>query len=128
VNPQRRFTLIDAVAKKLRFVDHAVAALGLANVTTRHVRVEQLRDEPPCDTVVTRAFTALPQLLAWVAPLCSPDTRVIAMKGQWPPAPGTDDGKPLPPGWEIEAVTPVPVPGVTTPRHLVRCRRTPRRG
>ncbi len=122
LDPQRQFTLIDAVAKKLRFVDHAARLLGLANVTTQHARVEQLAVARPFDTVVTRAFSALPQLLAWVSPLCGPDTRVIAMKGQWPPAPGTDDGKPLPRGWVIEQVTAVTVPGVATPRHLVRCR------
>src|SRR5262249_23315410 len=42
VNPARRFTLIDAVDKKLRFIDHMARELALGNVTTRHARVEQL--------------------------------------------------------------------------------------
>src|SRR5579863_6880526 len=33
IEPQRQFTLIDSVAKKIRFVTHAARELGLANVT-----------------------------------------------------------------------------------------------
>lgn len=125
VNPARQFTLIDAVDKKLRFIDHAARELGLANVRTRHVRVEQLQPEQPFDTVIARAFAPLPRLLGWVAPLCGPDTRVVAMKGRWPPA-GNDadsDAGPLPPGWRIEAVRPVVVPGLDEARHQIRLRR-----
>ncbi len=74
--PGRAFTLIDSVAKKLRFVDHVAAALGLANVTTLHARVEQL-GEATFDCVVTRAFAPLPRLCEWVrrcarpGPACS---------------------------------------------------------
>ena len=124
VNPARRFTLIDAVDKKLRFIDHAAREMGLANVHTRHGRVEQL---PPDvhDTVVARAFAPLPRLAAWLEPLTGPATRVIAMKGRWPPPASADsdsDGGPLPPGWRIEAVKPVEVPGLGEARHLVLLR------
>jgi 16S rRNA (guanine527-N7)-methyltransferase len=126
VNPQRRFTLIDAVDKKLRFIDHAARELGLGNVRTRHGRVEQLQGEV-FDTVIARAFAPLPRLTGWVAPLTGPETRVIAMKGRWPPAAAGDtdnDGGPLPPGWRIEAVRPVVVPGLAEARHHVLLRRS----
>jgi 16S rRNA (guanine527-N7)-methyltransferase len=84
VNPQRQFTLIDAVDKKLRFIDHAARELGLGNVRTLHGRVEQLAPAQAFDTVITRAFAPLPRLTDWVAPLCDAHTRVIAMKGRWP--------------------------------------------
>jgi 16S rRNA (guanine527-N7)-methyltransferase len=118
VNPARRFTLIDAVDKKLRFIDHAARELGLSNVRTRHGRVEQLTGET-FDTVIARAFAPLPRLTAWVAPLAGPGTRVIAMKGRWPPPAGDadSDGGPLPDGWRIEAVRPVTVPGLAEARH-----------
>jgi 16S rRNA (guanine527-N7)-methyltransferase len=128
VNPHRTFTLIDSVDKKLRFVDHAARELGLTNVHTRHGRVEQLRPGAPFDTVIARAFAPLPRLAAWVEPLCSAATRVIAMKGRWPPAPaaGHDDGEgeALPDGWRIEAVRPVHVPGLDEARHHVILQRT----
>ena len=124
VNPARRFTLLDAVDKKLRFVDHMARELGLANVHTRHARVERLAPQA-FDTVIARAFAPLPRLLEWVAPLVGPATRVIAMKGRWPPPAGReadDDGGPLPAGWRIEAVRPVEVPGLLEARHLVMLR------
>ena len=118
VNPQRRFTLIDAVDKKLRFVAHAARELGLDNVTTWHGRVEALRPAAPFDTVIARAFAPLPRMLGWITPLCGPGTQVVAMKGRWPPgADAADEHAPLPPGWQIQSVRPVGVPGLAAARH-----------
>jgi 16S rRNA (guanine527-N7)-methyltransferase len=124
VNPQRQFTLIDAVDKKLRFIDHVARELGLGNVQSLHGRVEQLKPAQAFDTVITRAFAPLPRLATWVAPLCDAHTRVIAMKGRWPPAPGNADvDGPLPAGWHIESVRPVHVPALSEERNIVRLRR-----
>lgn len=125
VDPARQFTLIDAVDKKLRFIDHMARELGLANVRTHHGRVEQLKPDRHYDTVVARAFAPLPRLAGWIEPLCTPDTRVVAMKGRWPPAAGDPegDGGPLPAGWRIESVRPVEVPGLAEARHHVLLRR-----
>lgn len=120
LNPHRRFTLVDAVDKKLRFVAHAARELGLGNVATWHGRVEAMRPAAPFDTVIARAFAPLPRMLGWIAPLCAPGTRVVAMKGRWPPgADAPDEAAPLPPGWQIEAVRPVTVPGLAAARHHV---------
>jgi 16S rRNA (guanine527-N7)-methyltransferase len=118
-NPQRTFTLIDAVDKKLRFVDHASRALGLTNVKTRHARVEQLRDAGPFDTVVMRAFAPMPRLLPSIATLCGPHTKVVAMKGRWPPPAGSDESGPFPAGWQMEVARRVFVPGLDAERHLL---------
>ena len=120
VRPDARFTLIDSVQKKLRFVDHAVQALGLANVVTQHARVEQLSPSVPFDTVITRAFAPLPRLARWVQPLCGPRTAVIAMKGRWPEVPRDATPEALPRGWSIVDVTRVEVPGLDAERHLVQ--------
>jgi 16S rRNA (guanine527-N7)-methyltransferase len=96
-NPQRHFTLIDSTAKKLHFVAHAVALLGLTNVTTLHARVESLAVEAPFDTVVARAFAPLARLLAQVAGLCDTHSRVLAMKGKWP----RTELDALPPPWRM---------------------------
>jgi 16S rRNA (guanine527-N7)-methyltransferase len=117
-NPQRSFTLIDAVDKKLRFIDHAARELGLANVTTRHARVEQLIGNT-FDTVLTRAFAPLPRLLSFIEPVCGPQTKVVAMKGRWPPTAGSDDFGPYPPGWQLEVARRVDVPGLDAERHLL---------
>jgi 16S rRNA (guanine527-N7)-methyltransferase len=117
-NPQRSFTLIDAVDKKLRFVDHAARELGLANVQTRHARVEQLRDGP-FDTVVARAYAPMPRLLPSIATLCGAHTKVVAMKGRWPPPAGSDEAGPFPAGWQLEVARRVFVPGLDAERHLL---------
>jgi len=118
-NPQRQFTLIDAVDKKLRFIDHVARELKLANVSTRHARVEQIADGKTFDTVLTRAFAPLPRLLSWIAPLCAPDTKVVAMKGRWPPTAGSDEFGPYPPGWQLEVARRVDVPGLDAERTLL---------
>jgi 16S rRNA (guanine527-N7)-methyltransferase len=118
-NPQRTFTLIDAVDKKLRFVDHAARELGLTNVVTCHARVEQLRDAGQFDTVVARAYAPMPRLLPSIATLCGAHTKVVAMKGRWPPPPGSDESGPFPAGWQLEVARRVFVPGLDADRHLL---------
>lgn len=111
-NPQRQFTLIDSNAKKLRFVTHAVGLLGLANVTTLHARAEALHPEVPFDTVTARALAPLPKLLAQVAPLAGPGTRVLAMKGRWP----EDELAAMPAAWRLTDSRTLSVPGLDAAR------------
>lgn len=115
VNPERRFTLIDSNGKKIRFVSHAVRTLGLMNVEPLQARVETLRPERPFDTVLARAFAALPQLLEAVRPLCGSETRVLAMKGKWPQA----ELDALPPGWRVAESHTLTVPGLAEARCLI---------
>ena len=115
VNPQREFTLIDATAKKLRFVEHAAKLLGLSNVTAVHGRVEALPGRPTFDTVLARAFAPLPKLLAAVAPLCTSATRVLAMKGRWP----EKELHALPPGWRVSGSRRLEVPGLGAERCVI---------
>ena len=118
LNPQRQFTLIDSIAKKLRFVDHMVQLLQLPNVHTQHVRAEDWQGAA-FDTVLTRAVAPLPRQLGWMQTLCNTRSRVVAMKGRWPPAADSDDAGPLPHGWRIESVQRVSVPGLEAERHLI---------
>ena len=111
----RQFTLVDATAKKLRFVDHAVGVLNLGNVHTLHSRVEALPAKPPFDSIVARALAPLPALLTLLKPLCAPQTRVIAMLGRYP---ATDLLAALPTGWRIDRLDAVAVPGLDAERHV----------
>jgi 16S rRNA (guanine527-N7)-methyltransferase len=115
IAPQRRCVLMDSNGKKQRFVAHAARALGLTNVEAVHARVEEVRPTQPFDTVVARACAALPQLLEWVAPLCGPGTRVLAMKGRLPEEEIAAVARP----WVIEQAVPLEVPGLNEERHLV---------
>ena len=115
INPERRFTLIDSAGKKVRFVNHAAYALGLTNVEARHSRVESLHPDAPFDTVVSRAFAALPAMLEMVDPLCGPHTRVLAMKGKWP----QDELADLPAGWRVERSQPLRIPRLDEERCVI---------
>ncbi|MGH8323309.1 MAG: 16S rRNA (guanine(527)-N(7))-methyltransferase RsmG [Steroidobacteraceae bacterium] len=112
LNPERRFTLIDSAGKKIRFVAHAAHALGLTNVEGVHARAESLHPRKPFDTVVTRAFAPLPEMLEKVLPLCGPQTRVLAMKGKWP----REEVAAIPPGWRLESSRDLLVPGLDEAR------------
>jgi 16S rRNA (guanine527-N7)-methyltransferase len=120
VNPARKFTLIDSVAKKLRFVAHATLLLGLDNVTPLHARVERMRVEVPFDTVVARAFAPLPKLLTAVACICGPRTQVLSMKGKWPGA----ELEALPAGWQVVRSRKLLIPGLDAERCLIVLQRS----
>jgi len=119
LNPERRFTLIDSAGKKIRFVSHAAHALGLTNVEGLHARVESMHPEKPFDTVVTRAFAPLPEMLEKVLPLCGPQTHVLAMKGKWP----QEELGAIPLGWNVERSRDLVVPGLDEARCVIVVKR-----
>ena len=62
--PETHFHLIDSIGKKLKVVDAVSEALRLQNVTTQHIRAEQLKSR--CDFVVSRAVTSLGEFILWM--------------------------------------------------------------
>jgi 16S rRNA (guanine527-N7)-methyltransferase len=119
VNPQRQFTLLDSVAKKLRFVEHAAATLGLRNVTTAHSRAENLRPKERFDVVISRAVGPVAAFVQWSGHLCIGGGRLLAMKGRFPEA----ERQHVPNGWKIAHVHRLNIPGLDEERHLVEiCR------
>ena len=72
--PEVKFLLADSIAKKLKVVDAVVGALELKNVTTQHIRVEEIKNSPQgsarkFDFVVSRAVAPLKVLWRWSKPL-----------------------------------------------------------
>ena len=66
--PEIKFFLADSIAKKLKVVDAVAEALELKNVTTQHVRVEEIKNRK-FDFVVSRAVAPLKDLWRWSRPL-----------------------------------------------------------
>ncbi|HEU5168624.1 MAG TPA: 16S rRNA (guanine(527)-N(7))-methyltransferase RsmG [Chitinophagaceae bacterium] len=66
--PDVKFLLADSIAKKLKVVDAVVEAVDLKNVTTQHVRVEEIKNRK-FDFVVSRAVAPLKELWRWSKPL-----------------------------------------------------------
>jgi 16S rRNA (guanine527-N7)-methyltransferase len=82
MRPDLTFVLVDATRRRVEFVDEAVAALALGNVTTRWARAESLAGELVADEVVARAVAPLGRLAAWSLPLLRPGGRLLAIKGE----------------------------------------------
>lgn len=123
-DPDRQFTLIEATAKKARFLEHAIARLGLANVSVVNMRAEKYRPAVRFDCVVARALGNLSEIVRVAGHLCAPRGKVLAMKGKSPQA-EIDD---LPRAWRMVALRPLQVPGLDAERHLVELERfVPRR-
>ena len=83
VEPARRFTLIESRGKRVRFLRHVAAALGLANVDVRHTRVEDLRETVPFDTVLARAVAPPQDLLPMIVHLTRPGSQVLVLAGKY---------------------------------------------
>ena len=119
VNPQKRFTLLDSTAKKLKFIEHSAALLELPNVQTVHTRAENFRPAQRFDIVVSRAVGPVEQFVKWSGHLCVGGGRLLAMKGRYP----EDELAKLPSGWKLAAVHRLNVPALDEERHLVElCR------
>lgn len=114
-HPQLHFTLIDATAKKVRFVAHAARALGLVNVEAVQARAESMQPVTPFDTVLARAVAPLAELAALARPLSRPGTRLVALKGKRP----TAELAAIPSDWELLGVRELKVPGLGADRCLV---------
>jgi len=113
VAPERAVTLVDSNGKKTRFLRAAVRELRLANVSVAEARVEAVRGRFDC--ITARAFATLADMLAWGGHLLAPGGRWLALKGRHP----QDEIDALPPGFRVEAVEPLVVPGLEAERHVV---------
>ncbi|WP_104991819.1 16S rRNA (guanine(527)-N(7))-methyltransferase RsmG [Deinococcus sp. NW-56] len=85
VQPELRFTPVDATAKKIAFVTRTAAALELSNVTPLTARAETLGRDPAhregYGRVVTRAVASLPALAELALPLLREGGVLVAQKG-----------------------------------------------
>jgi 16S rRNA (guanine527-N7)-methyltransferase len=115
VNPQRRFTLIEATGKKARFVEQTAQRIGSGNVIVVNSRAENYRPFELFDTVVARALSSLADFVAYAGHLCAPGGRLLAMKGKRP----DDEISALPRAFRVLAVHRLSVPGLPDERHLV---------
>lgn len=77
--PGCHFTLVDAIAKKIKVVQAITEALGLQNVTPLCSRVEQVPGS--FDVVVSRAVTNLPDFIDWVWPRLRPSGSLSGTRG-----------------------------------------------
>ena len=113
--PGLQVVLVESNGKKARFLREAVRTLGLPNVRVEEARIEAVAAPGAFDAITARALATLPRILELGGHLLAPGGRLLAMKGAVP----DDEIAALPPGWRVERVEPLAVPGLEGERHLV---------
>ncbi|MFT4799227.1 16S rRNA (guanine(527)-N(7))-methyltransferase RsmG [Congregibacter sp.] len=83
-SPKQHFALLDSNGKKTRFLVHAVNELGLSNVEVIKARVTDYVPESAYDTVLSRAFGSLGDMISSCQHLLVSGGEFLAMKGQRP--------------------------------------------
>jgi 16S rRNA (guanine527-N7)-methyltransferase len=84
--PDLRIDLVEPLARRVTFLEEAVAALALApRVSVVRGRAEEravVRRVAPVAWVTARAVAPLDRLAAWCLPLLEPGGRLLALKGR----------------------------------------------
>ncbi len=113
LRPDLSVTLVDAVQKKVSFLQQAIIELGLSNVHAIHARVETLTDR--FGQIVSRAFADTAEFVHLTRHLLAAEGRWLAMKGVRP----DDELARLPADIELADIQPLAVPGLNAERHLL---------
>jgi 16S rRNA (guanine527-N7)-methyltransferase len=124
VCPGISLTLLEATGKKVTFLEHTVARLGLRRVSAVKARAEELAHDPAhreqYDLALARAVAELPVVVEYTLPFCKIGGWVIAQKGEAGAAEAwrTDRAIALL-GGALRRVVPVEMPGLPEDRSLV---------
>ena len=112
--PDIHVTCIDAVAKKMAFVQQVATELRLTNLSARHVRVETLTE--PFDIITSRAFATLADFVEGSRAALKPSTGIwMAMKAKNTAV----ERAALAADIDVFHVEPLRIPGLDAERHLV---------
>lgn len=111
--PELPVTLVDAVAKKVQFMQHVIRSLRLAQAQAVHARVEALRGT--YDQITSRAFASLTDFVTLTRHLLNPGGHWLAMKGQVP----HDELQALPHWVGVVDCIALRVPSALGDRHLI---------
>lgn len=86
VSPDKKFTLVDSLNKRLRIIDELTGELGIKNLTTVHGRAEDIgkskEHREQYDICVSRAVASLDVLCEWCLPLVKKGGYFVAYKGE----------------------------------------------
>lgn len=115
INPEKSFTLLDSLGKRIRFIRQVVFELKITNVTPVQSRVEDFQPEFGFDGVLSRAFASMSDMVTWCRHLPSEQGVFLALKGQ---VDQTEIDE-LPSGCSVTDIKPLIVPGLEGERHLV---------
>lgn len=113
--PEKQFTLLDSNGKKTRFLTQCKLELGLPNITIVHGRAEQHQPTEGYHQIVSRAFSALSNIIEWCEHLLTQEGHFVAMKGIFP----EEEIAAMPEPFSVIESHQLDVPGCDGQRHLV---------
>jgi 16S rRNA (guanine527-N7)-methyltransferase len=113
--PDARVVMVDSNHKKAAFLMQATIELGLPNVESHAVRIEDYAPPAPFDIVISRAFSDLAVFATAAARHLAPHGKLFAMKGVLP----DEELELLPSDFRVLATPALKVPGLDATRHLV---------
>lgn len=125
VFPDLHLTLVEATGKKVAFLKHVIAALGLhEGVEAVHARAEEAGHMPALretfDIVLARAVARMPVLMEYLLPLAKIGGVCVALKGSTAREETADAARALQLlGGRLRSIESVQLPGVSEPHYLV---------
>ncbi|NWG17906.1 MAG: 16S rRNA (guanine(527)-N(7))-methyltransferase RsmG [Chloroflexi bacterium] len=127
--PEIHLTLLEATGKKIAFLEHMIAALGLSNAGTLHARAEEAGHLPEhraaYDLALARSVARLPSLLEYLLPLVKVGGRCVAMKGATAEAEAAGSRRALAAlGGQLQRLDTVRLPGVDELHYLIMIEKT----
>jgi len=128
VDPSLRLTLIEAQARRCRFLEAVVSALDLPDVRIVQARAEDAGRDPALrasfQVVVARALAALPVLVEYGLPLLRDGGVLATPKGSRVEEELSDAGRAIAAlGGRLEPSVPLPLPPDVAQQHVVLVRR-----
>lgn len=115
MNPDKSFTLLDSLGKRIRFIKQVIHELKITNVTPVQSRVEEFQPEEKFDAVLSRAFASMTDMVNCCHHLPKEDGVFLALKGIY----SEDEANDLPEWCSVKSVTTLIVPELEGERHLV---------
>ena len=115
VFPEKQFTLLDSNNKKTRFVTQAVSELELPNVDVVQSRVENFQFPELFDTITSRAYSAIGEMVKQTSHLLASGGVFLAMKGANPIAEIDEMSE----KYAVKESHVINVPGLEEERHLL---------
>lgn len=115
LRPDWQVDCLDAVAKKMAFVQQVIHATPTVHGRMRawHTRVQEHKQQ--YDLVTSRAFASLADFVIWTRHLLKPNAHWMAMKGKWP----QEEIDALPADVEVFHVKQLHVPQLDEERWLI---------
>lgn len=114
-HPDQHWVLLDKNGKKTRFMTQAIAELGLKNVQVVRTRSEDFHPTRCFDSILSRAYGALPWFVTTTEHLLCSDGLWIAMKGKYP----EDEISSMPAHISMQQRARLAIAGIAAERHII---------